>query len=754
MKRIILAIFLVVFAFPVHAQETFDRTETEKLLDQQRVEIDALEDRLKEPDIQQKDFLTIRKSLRENREIVENLAIQVKPMLDSVQADIKDIGPPPEGENPEPEPDNIREKRERLTQESLMFSGLIKEAEVLTSKTSRLLEQVALMRRGQFIDRLFEPQTSPFDITLWQGATQVYASQIGLITRVFQNNIWPYKLPVITAISLLITFVLISTFISRQSLRTALQSKNADRLAIVARSLIMPYAAIFLGILIVLQTFIAQEIINEENWSLSKQLLSVSIFVIAAILTAIRLNKAGLIRRMICWLAIVTAAIYALDTILIETAGTMSVPLEFTVAQSYIVTSTFALLLGIFSLTILKRPKGEKKYIIPKQIFFFLCGLSALILVINTFGYAALGRYIFSRIILLFSLFIGILLIRGSIRPYFVKADEYFKKDDAQESYIFFWLSFSLDILLFFIALPLCAAIFGSDWVEIQEWAVHAFFGMKVGNVTISVANIAIAVTAFLVLLFATRFIQNILSTKILPKTKMDPSIRQSIVQVLGYIGLIISLLISISAVGFDLTNLALIAGALSVGIGFGLQSIVSNFVSGLILLFERPIKVGDWIITASGEGIVKKISVRSTEIETFDRTSIIVPNAELISSSVKNWTHKDRIGRVIITIGVSYDSDPHQVKEMLLKCSMDNPLALNTPEPNIHFKDFGDNALIFDLRFFIRNISELYKIATQMRLDIWDACKAADIEISFPQRDLHIRTAPGLEGLFKDDNK
>lgn len=753
MKKIILILALC-FTLPAQAQDTFDRAETEKILAEQKIEIDALESRLKEPDIQQKDFLTIRKALRANREIVENLSNRVEPILESVQADIADIGPAPEGENPEPEPDNIREKRADLTEKSLMFSGLIREAEVLTSKTSRLLEKVALMRRGQFIDRLFETQTSPFDITLWQGAAQVYASQIDLIANVFRNNIWPYKLPVTIAISLLLIFVFVSTYISKRSLKKALQIENADRLAAVSRSLIMPYAAILLGMLIVLQTFIAQEIINENSWPLAKHLMTVSIFAIAAILTATRLNKAGLIRRMVCWLAIATSAIYTLDVILMETAGTMSVPLEFTVAQSYIVTSTFAILLGIFSFTILKRPKGEKKYIIPKQIFFFLCALAALILVINTFGYAALGRYIFSRIILLFSLFIGILLIRGAIRPYFVKVDKYFKKDDTQESYIFFWLSFSMDILLFFIALPLCAAIFGSDWVEIREWTVHAFFGMKVGNVTISVANIAIAVTAFLALLFATRFIQNVLSTKILPKTKMDPSIRQSIVQVLGYIGLIISLLISISAVGFDLTNLALIAGALSVGIGFGLQSIVSNFVSGLILLFERPIKVGDWIITASGEGIVKKISVRSTEIETFDRTSIIVPNAELISSSVKNWTHKDRIGRVIITVGVSYDSDPHQVKEMLLKCSMDNPHALNTPEPSVHFKDFGDNALIFDLRFFIRNISELYKSATQMRLDIWDACKEADIEISFPQRDLHIRSAPGLEGLFKNDSK
>lgn len=204
-----------------------------------------------------------------------------------------------------------------------------------------------------------------------------------------------------------------------------------------------------------------------------------------------------------------------------------------------------------------------------------------------------------------------------------------------------------------------------------------------------------------------------------------------------------------ISTMGFDLTNLALIAGALSVGIGFGLQSIVSNFVSGLILLFERPIKVGDWVITNSGEGIVKKISVRATVVETFDRTSIIVPNSELISSSVKNWTHADKIGRVIISVGVSYSSNPQQVQDILLELITNNNEILNNPKPTVHFKDFADSALIFEIRFFIRNIREVFDISSKVRFQIWDAFKEAGVEISFPQRDLHIRTAPGLEGIF-----
>ncbi|MEL7029010.1 MAG: mechanosensitive ion channel domain-containing protein, partial [Pseudomonadota bacterium] len=187
-------------------------------------------------------------------------------------------------------------------------------------------------------------------------------------------------------------------------------------------------------------------------------------------------------------------------------------------------------------------------------------------------------------------------------------------------------------------------------------------------------------------------------------------------------------------------SNLAIIAGALSVGIGFGLQSIVNNFVSGLILLFERPIKVGDWIVTNSGEGLVKRISVRSTEIETFDRSSIIVPNAELISAAVTNWTYKDKIGRVIVPVGVTYDADPAEVIEILEKVARDLPVVLDYPAPFVYFDEFGDSSLNFQLRAYIRDINSSLSARTQIRVGIFNALKEAGIEIPFPQRDLHVK--------------
>jgi len=204
--------------------------------------------------------------------------------------------------------------------------------------------------------------------------------------------------------------------------------------------------------------------------------------------------------------------------------------------------------------------------------------------------------------------------------------------------------------------------------------------------------------------------------------------------------------MVAIGTLGFPLSNLAIVAGALSLGIGFGLQSIVNNFVSGLILLFERPIKVGDWIVTSAGEGIVKRISVRSTEIETFDWASVIVPNSELITSPVTNWTHKNRYTRLTILIGVSYDSDPEMVSDILLKAAKANRRTLSYPSPVVYFSGFGDSSLDFEVRIFINNVDDRIPVKNELRFEIFKQFKEAGVEIPYPQRDLHLRSlVPGM---------
>ncbi len=267
------------------------------------------------------------------------------------------------------------------------------------------------------------------------------------------------------------------------------------------------------------------------------------------------------------------------------------------------------------------------------------------------------------------------------------------------------------------------------------------FFGFEIGGLSISLSTIFLATGLFIVGYTITTTLRNWLNNKFLPTTSLDIGISNSISTVFGYAGFIFAAILAITAAGFDLSNLAIVAGALSVGVGFGLQSIVNNFVSGLILLAERPIKAGDWVVTSGGEGYVSKISVRSTKIETFDRATVIVPNSTLITDNVTNWTHGNKSGRIIVPVGVGYDSDPEQVREILLACASGHPFVLGRPAPVVYFMDFGASSLDFQLRCFLSDINNALSVQSELRFDILKALRAANIEIPYPQQDLHIRS-------------
>ncbi|MFK5980773.1 MAG: DUF3772 domain-containing protein [Rhizobiaceae bacterium] len=295
-----------------------------------------------------------------------------------------------------------------------------------------------------------------------------------------------------------------------------------------------------------------------------------------------------------------------------------------------------------------------------------------------------------------------------------------------------------LAILTAIIAMSLPWGYRTNDWLQ---WLNGAFFGFQVGGLTISFSIILQAGALFIIGYAATRMLQSWLSNQFLPSTNIESGLRNSISTVVGYIGLVLAAMTAISAAGLDLSNLAIVAGALSVGIGFGLQSIISNFVSGLILLAERPIRVGDWIVTGGGEGTVRKISVRSTEIQTFDRSTIVIPNSILITDPVTNWTYSSKLGRIKIAIGVGYNSDPDKVRDILLKCIDGHDGVLKNPKPSVFFLDFGDSALLFEVRGFLSNIENGLGVRSDLRFAILRAMRAANIEIPFPQRDVHIKT-------------
>ncbi|MEC8050904.1 MAG: mechanosensitive ion channel domain-containing protein [Myxococcota bacterium] len=269
--------------------------------------------------------------------------------------------------------------------------------------------------------------------------------------------------------------------------------------------------------------------------------------------------------------------------------------------------------------------------------------------------------------------------------------------------------------------------------------------GFAIGEFQFVPGRIIFALLVLYALLTFTRWLRNLFETRWIQNAKMERGARDALITSLGYLGTSVSVVTALIVAGVDFTGLAILFSALSVGIGFGLQNVVNNFVSGLILLFERPIKSGDWVSVGSTEGHVKKIRIRSTLIQTLDRADVIVPNSELISAQVTNWMLRDKIGRVKVAIGVAYGSDTALVKKLLLEVAQAHQDVLSAPvehEPTVTFQDFGASSLDFSLRVFIPDIERRFIVASDLRFAIDAIFRENNIEIPFPQRDLHLRSS------------
>lgn len=282
------------------------------------------------------------------------------------------------------------------------------------------------------------------------------------------------------------------------------------------------------------------------------------------------------------------------------------------------------------------------------------------------------------------------------------------------------------------------------EWTDILS-AIQDFLNLQLFNLKdtpVTIMSLVIFIVFLCAFLFLGSFTRRFLRGKFLDKFDIDAGLKYTLSRVAQYIVVVLGILISFQFVGIDLTSLAVIFGLLSVGIGFGLQNITSNFISGLIIMFERPISVGDRVEVDGIEGDVMEISIRSTKIRTLNNISIIVPNSKFVDNNVINYSHGDPTFRLDISVGVSYSSDLDTVLKALNEVAEEHHDVMKIPKYQVHLIEFGDSAWEMELRVWISNVKDRYVLRNDFNKAIVKKFDEYDIEIPYPQRDLHVRSS------------
>ncbi|MEO1207164.1 MAG: DUF3772 domain-containing protein [Pseudomonadota bacterium] len=719
---------------------------------------------------------------------LEQISI-LTPGLTDLETQRGKLGPVPNGDKAVPESLDIQKERSRLNALIAAVDGAIKKAELQQVRGRQLIGRIQSLRQSIFTRNTFERTPSPFSLdVIGQAFTSIPDGfqQVDVITRQWVATASKQAL----AVGGFFVLAVLAYILLRMAAHRIVLSKLAHEGGEVSFFEKTLGAGLFAP-LVVLPSIIAAVILYLGLDRLGLIYLQFGSFarfgLIAIIVWAVTsaLARAYLQPQRPRWrlaevddrtawrlyrLLQAIAAVYAIDMVLREVYPLLFVPISARIFSAFVVAVIFAVLFYFLARTPLPKAQtltsGLLTGLRPEFIKLPLLFLSAFIIISGSIGYVALARFVAGQVVVTSAAVLLIVIAFLAVRaigkyPEFMEAmghapgrgDEdpegVLSLTRDQQKYVVWLVSLILYCGLSLLAPILLLFSFGFSWIDISGVINRALFGFEVGGMRISLLQVAIALALFAAILLVTRTVQSGLSNSVFQPGKTDPGLANSIKTGIGYVGFGLAALAGLSYAGLDITNLAIVAGALSVGIGFGLQSIVNNFVSGLILLVERPIKVGDWIKVADQQGYVRRISVRSTEIETFERASVIVPNSELIAGTVTNLTHRNAMGRQQINVGVSYDADPVRVREILLKTAEDCELVARHPAPFVVFEDFGDSALMFSLRAYLSDISRGLSAQTELRTGIFKALKDNGIGIPFPQRDLHLRDLDGVKDML-----
>lgn len=733
------------------------------------------------------------RALADGRDRIENIQQQIKTLrgqaderLQRFQAALGKLGEAPaEGQEEVPE---VARERERIDRDIARVSGLIKQLELTNFRAGELSDQLAALARERFTQRILGRVDVPLDPGIWIKSWGEIVRLPSMVQARYANieleGQVADELAEIAPGLVLLTFVVIAALIGGEVivLRYIPTHWNSvpheDRVSLISGTRFL-FTAMVPGVALL----VAYGMLDSREVLLSGamgdfiyQCLAAALFLLfvgAAVRSVHSPFAPGLRRsgttvqgaRVVGFCSLAVAVIFAFDMVLLQGATTLGTSLHVALVQSISNVLVISVLLFVTSLGVFwqhdERDRHEFWSKLERRSRRGLKLIAILMPVLMALGYVALARFILENLMMAMAFLTCYWLLRAYCRAlmhtYLVRPEssEDSTVSDAVHGTLYFWLRVLIDVVMFSIAVPVAVMIFSDiAWADIILAAQQAFIGIQVGGIHFSLRSILLAALMFVIVLAVMRFFQRMLSTRVLPNTKLDQGLQHSVSAIFGYAGICLAILLAVSAAGLDLSNLAIIAGAISVGIGFGMQSIVNNFVSGLILLVERPIKVGDWIVVGADQGFVKDIRVRATEIETFDRSSVVIPNSELISNRVMNWTLKERSGRGILKIGVSYGSNVEKVREILLEMADKRREILTYPAPQVVFMDFGASSLDFELRYFLRDIGDVVAVASSIRFELVQRFRDEGIEIPFPQRDLNLRDIDKLTDAIRDAGK
>ena len=689
------------------------------------------------------------------------VAISFRPRLGEINKRLAELGAAP-ADADSPEPQAVQEERKRLADEKKAINTALGAAEDMSIRVNKELDQVSQKRRDLFSNSL----SQRVDVNFAFGSEVVTAAkrEADALSRQFKSwwqFIWKFKFGSILAAAFLALLAASVIMIGGRLLFASVYSRDKEvaepsylsRLSVGFWSTFIPSVSF--------TVFLAATYFFFDYFNLLRSdvrpAISAFFNVCAVVFFIHRLAQAilspdlpnwRLVKvapgpgRVLLWLITATAIVTGLEFIGEVFNRTLDSPLQLTIAKSLIATLLVGLLIVVIALVNPVPAEADgKPQPWPRAVKLFILMLGLLPMVAAGLGYVGLSRFFSQQIVItgaiIVTMYLGFksaaaLADDGAFANTLLgqNLSERYKVEPVMLGHIGVGTSVLINLLVLAWGLPLILLQWRFQWEDIRGWIITALTGFQVGSVTISLIGIFAGILVFIIGFVVTRWFQRWLDGNILTRGKVDSGVRNSIKTALGYAGTAIAGLIGISVAGIDLTSLALVAGALSLGIGFGLQNIVSNFVSGLILLAERPFKVGDWIEAGATSGFVKKISVRATEIETFHKQTVMLPNSLLINAAVGNWTHRNKLGRVDIGVGVLYKSDPMMVQQILKEIGARHPLVMKNPEPFVLFQGFAEKQMTFELRVHLGDITNSAIVQTDIRSQIMEEFAKAGIEI------------------------